>query len=136
MSLVVPQTGLDQILFILASNWDTLNTVHLYQNNLSPVYGTVLGDFLECTFSGYGAQAIGPWPGPLPVGDGVHEIMTAPTLTFTSGTGSSNNVYGYYCLDGSGNLIFAELFPGGPYDMGSASQSLAIQIGFTARSEF
>jgi hypothetical protein len=133
VAVIVPMTGCIVELGILLV---PAYTMHLYKNNYSPIEASVLGDFTEADFSGYGGgQVITGWT--TPVDSGAHRaIAHATTLVWTHGAGATNNdIYGYYVTQGA-DLIWAEAFNGGPVPMSSNGASLSVQPYYTARSEF
>lgn len=89
----------------------------LYTNNYTPAAGDTASNYTEATYNGYVRQTVGPgelctW------NSSVHNATTghadaigSTTLTFApTSTGSSNVIHGYFVLDDSGNLMWAERF--------------------------
>jgi hypothetical protein len=136
MSLSVPLVGNQRLLQVLIAGWGSL-TMHLYQNNVTPSPGTVLGNLTEATFPGYSPQAVSNWAAPAPDGSGVRYMTQATAVTFTfTGTGATNNIYGYYITDASNNLLWAEYFAGAPIVMQNPGQQIQVTPVFTDRSEY
>lgn len=103
-------------------------TVHLFVNNVTYSYSTILSGLTEATFSGYAAVT-------LPVGTpGSISSQTLPIsyggATFTrSTTGASQTAYGYYLLNGSSQLIGGGTFPSpGPYVFTNSGDNLTVDI--------
>jgi len=88
-------------------------TIHLFQNDYTPVPGMVEGDFVEADFTGYATQVVpdAGWAGGS-VTDHVAKVPSLTTLTFTSDPGaSSQTIYGYYAMyEGDSTLVWAERF--------------------------
>jgi hypothetical protein len=89
-----------------------LNTLrlHLFSNNFTPAYPNVLGDFSECTFTGYASQLMTNWSVPavnaLPPNEDTSDVVH--TFTATDGV-TPNTIYGYYVTDAaSAVLMFAQ----------------------------
>lgn len=80
--------------------------LRLYSNNVTPSEISVIGDFTECTFTGYASQSMTPWstsylPGILSA-EGL-----SPPRTFTCTAGGPQNVYGVF-VTVSGALLYAQ----------------------------
>lgn len=90
---------------------DTLTTglaaasVHLFQNNHTPVDGDTVATFTEANFVGYAAAGAPSWGTPSTANPSV--MSTTSGVTFTCSL-SAQSVYGYYALDSGGNLLFAD----------------------------
>jgi len=127
MTLVLQDGGLTRKLEDLRAAWNsTALKMHLYSNNFTPLVTSVVGDFTECTFSGYSSQNIVTW-GAASVASHIGKIQAAP-ITFTRSTsGASQNVYGYYVTDAAGTVLeWAELDPSGPRVLTNAGDSVTI----------
>lgn len=99
-------------------------SLHLFSNDYLATRNSVLGDFVECDFSGYADQAPAWDPA---IQNGVEDVALAPALTFTAGAGiTPQSVYGYFVLDDNGDLGWGETFEGGPTVMASEGQELKI----------
>lgn len=101
-------------------------TAHLWSAgpaNITP--DNVVGDFTECNFVGYAAQALPALAGPnnLPSGAGAGE---EGTVTFTAGVVVAlQNALGYWIDDGGGHIYAAERFPG-PVPFANAGDFLTL----------
>lgn len=128
--------GLLSCLSNLRVNW--LNTLSwgLYQNDLTPEDATILAEIDPCNFSGYAGLLLSTgWTAP--VIDGVRAKSIATALTWThNGGGIDNWVFGFYVLDGLGDLILAQRFSDAPRLMEYTGVSLFVTPTFTLRSEF
>lgn len=110
-------------------------TIKLFQNNYIPVAGTVIGDLTEATFSGYAAQAL--------AGGAVSGMLDASgravaqwnAVTFTKAGATGNTIYGYYVIDGSGNLLWAERFDSS-IAMNTDGAFIQLTPKFTGMSQF
>lgn len=111
-------------------------TVFLYQNDLVPTRAMVIGDFVECDFTGYASvTSVAVFQGPFSGG------LTGPYLQgalsyFTAGAPftTPNAVYGYYVTDALGDLVMAERFDA-VVNMTVAAQNISIAptIGFVSQ---
>lgn len=101
-------------------------TLHLFSNNITFTSATVIGSLTECTFPGYAAVAVsGATPGSITT-DTIPIVTTAAIFTRTS-TGSSQNAYGCYLTNGSGQLVAGCTFAApGPYAFANAGDTLSV----------
>jgi hypothetical protein len=111
--------------------------IKLYKNDLTPHPATVVGDFVECDFSGYTAYTVVAWGATFLNSDGKAE-GDAPSHMFARAAGAtSNDVFGYYCTTAAGALLFAERFTGAPIPMNTpVSDAIVLLSRFTFGSEF
>lgn len=105
-----------------------LNTfvLRLYVNNHTPSVGDVTGDYTEPSGSWYSPITMNTWGTPYinPSDQGqVDEIIRIWTV---AGSPVSEQVYGYFVTDGSGNLLWAELNPAGPQPMNLVGQTYSV----------
>jgi hypothetical protein len=82
----------------------------LYQNDLHPAHDTPLGSLTEADFTDYARKAI-TWGSVYETPNSSYGLPDGllqwqPTHTVTT----SNLIYGWYCVDGSGNYLGAERF--------------------------
>lgn len=91
----------------------TSYTLHLFKNNYTPVPGESLGSYTEADFTGYAAATIDKtaW-GSSSVSAHIASITNSVLSTFTAGSGmvGTQDIYGYYVLDGSSALAWGERF--------------------------
>jgi len=108
MTLVVPDEG-EQALLERMLNTSSGNTVlRLYTNSLTPVEGTVVGDFTEATAAGYAAKTLAEGSWTVAVAGGISDATFAQqTFTFTA----AETVEGYFITDvGATEVLWAEKF--------------------------
>ncbi len=126
--LFISETGVDSILNILIGIWNGTNvSLHLFQNAATPSFNSVIGDFVESNFPGYAPVDIAAWIlGPVITNVGYMQTVTPCVFTVSSGAGPPQLAYGYYVLDDSGNLLWAELDPNGPTSMSSSGNQVQV----------
>jgi len=111
-------------------NYDGSGTnlvMHLFSNNYTPVDGSTLGSFTECTFLGYAAQTL--------IGASWTFAADAPTcashstVTFSSTADQAlSYIYGFYLTRGStGSLVYAERATDAPYAIVGATDYATFQ---------
>lgn len=107
--------------------------LHLFQNNWTFDRNTVLTDLVECDFDGYASQDP-VWTASFQ--NGVEDVATSPSLTFTAGAGLAGpqTVYGYYFLDEDGDLSWGETFAGGPVTIAVIGQTLVVYPQLKAKN--
>lgn len=138
MSLKIPDVGLPKLLDLKTGKvtGPPTYTCKLFQNNYTPVAGSVAGDFTECTFSGYGAgQTITGWASAAVTGSIASAAAAALTWTHNGG-GTSNNIYGMYVVDAGGVLIWAERDPAAPFAISANGQTYTVTPQLTDESKF
>lgn len=95
------------------SNRDTW-VLGLYINNVVIDEDTVFGDLTEASFGGYARQATGAWGAAYnPAGTQYGESDEALHNFTCTGAPLTQVVFGYFLLDGAGNLVGGELNPAG-----------------------
>jgi hypothetical protein len=139
MSLVVVDEGKIILLQDLLAGLGTDADVHLYQNDYTPVHGSNLSNFTECTFDGYVFKTADPWTvsGTLDVAN--RAWAQAQTMLWSLGVApaTGNQVYGYYVtLPDEVTVIWAERFDGAPFPMTEAGDFVGFKPIMTLRSEF
>lgn len=132
MTLVLPNVGETFLLNLMTNNASTQNlTLRLYSNNYTPVEASTYASFTEATFTGYSAEALtaGSWT--ITAAD--PSTAAYPQVTFTSSAGSQNqDIYGYYVTRATGpEVVFAELFTDGPYNIANNGDAIKITLNFT-----
>ena len=139
MSLVVPDDGelllLQYLVNISRDNTDH-PVLHLYTNDIDPEDGShgASGEdfdatnFTEATESGYAAITLTGtnWTTEQTVSVSKAVYNSGVTFTFTQ----SVDLYGYYVTDTSGDILWAERFPGAPVSF-SGGGDAAIQPQIT-----
>lgn len=132
MTLVLPNVGETFLLNLMTNNASTQNlTLRLYSNNYTPVEASTNASFTEATFTGYSAASLtaGSWT--ITAAD--PSTAAYPQVTFTSSAGSQNqNIYGYYVTRATGpEVVFAELFTDGPYNIANNGDAIKVTLNFT-----
>lgn len=83
-------------------------TLKLYSNDHVPVAGDTAANYTEVSGGGYAAKSLlsGTWV--MTAGSPAQALYPIEDFVFTGTIGGSGNVYGYFVVDGSGNLWWAE----------------------------
>lgn len=112
MDLVFPNQGLEeQLQRILNSNV----VYRLFTNNVTPSRASVLSDFTEASWSGYGAITRTWTDYTLHGVSGDAGYAIAAPIAFSNSSGSDQTAYGYYVTDSGNSLVMAAaLFDGAP----------------------
>ena len=138
MSLIVPLAALPKHLDYLVGAWQTPVTLKLFQNDLTPDADTVLGDFVEADFTGYtskNASALGfSAAAVVPP----RALVSSGPFTWTVGNPviTGNYVFGYYVIDGFGDLLWCERPASGPAPMNLPALQLVMYLQFSDQSLF
>lgn len=98
--------------------------VHLYSNDVTITNATVIGDFTECSGSGYGYVVYGSMTTPAFV-SGVASSTVDPAVF--SGPNDGSDIYGCFITDPSGDMILCGRFDSAPLTM-TGSQQLQIDM--------
>ena len=125
MSLLVGDAS-EGIMLNYILNRDTPEdlVIKLYGNNYTPIEGDLVGNYTEISGGGYSSVTFTPANWAIVSGDPT--VATYPRITWTF-TGPAGNVYGYYIVRATGGeLMWAERFSNGPYNM----QNPGDEIGF------
>lgn len=136
MSIVVVNLGLVAQVTALRDACRSALRIGLFQNDWVPARSSTVAEVVPCTFSGYdGLRTIADWGTPTLIGDRV--VMAAAVETWVHDGGTNSNwVIGYYVVDLSGTLQWAERRPGGSVPMYGAGQEVAVIPQFSLRSQF
>ncbi len=131
MAIVVPSA-----FEVLVLDWILKNenlSLRLYSNNYIPVEGSTLASFTEVTGGGYAAKTLAAGGWTTTAGDPSFGTYAQQTFTFTGATGGPGTIYGYYIVDTSNVVRWAERFPGSvvPYTP-VANSSIRITPRFEA----
>lgn len=126
MTLLAPDTG-DQLFLKYALNNTAASNpkLHLYTNNYTPAKGDTTGSYTECsTATGYAAVTL---PGTSWTVSTTSHVTTASYAAQTFTLTASATIYGYYITDNSSsNVLWAELFSGGPFNIPSGGGSVTV----------
>jgi hypothetical protein len=102
MNAVYPNEGLlliqDQMLL------DDM-IVHLYVNDITPVFGTVLANLTEATWTGYNPVTINFASWVVKVLSSNRASALGNVVTFTNGSGSTVQAYGYFLTNAAGTKL-------------------------------
>jgi hypothetical protein len=106
-------------------------TLKLYKTNVTPTQSSTSGSFTVADFTGYSNKTLsrGSWGSPSTVSHATSSVYADQTWT---NSGSSQTIYGYFVVDGSSNLLWAELFDS-PRVLGT-SESLTVTPAITLNS--
>jgi hypothetical protein len=126
MTLVVPDEGERRLLSYIVNKSSPTNLVlHLYVNNVSLGAETFTGaSFTEASASGYAAVTLTGSNWTVGTTTGVSSATYNSSITFTFSVGQS--VYGYYVTDTSGNILWAEEFPGAPFALPGGGGEISV----------
>jgi len=125
MALNVPTVGETVLLqYILNKATPTNLVLHLYENDATINDSLVIGDLTELVSGGYASVNLDPadWTitSPGNVATGTHEEVVF-TLT------DEVDVYGYYITSTTSSvLLWAERFPGAPFQTASGGGTIAV----------
>jgi hypothetical protein len=89
-----------------AGPWDGA-LAGLFVNNVTPSPNAVTGDFIEPAWTGY-AQLPITWNTPYGSASGSGEVV-GNSVFFLSGSDASETVYGYFIVNATGDLLWAQL---------------------------
>lgn len=111
-------------------------TLHLFQNNYTPVKGSVLANFTEANFGGYtGGVALAGWTAPA-LSAGRMVSQANPITQTCDGTGAANTIYGYYVKDAANVVQWAERNPVGGTVISVVGQQFVVLPKYSQVSEF
>ena len=138
MSLKVVKDELIKTLDAATSGFAGNYKIGLFKNNFTPGNTSVIGDVTPADFSGYstvGLHTFSSWASA--TWNSPRAEATHADVTWThNGGGTSNDIYGYYVVDGSGNLAWAERYASAPVTLSGSGQSFTVSPKYTRRSEF
>jgi hypothetical protein len=135
MSLKIVDVGITKMLDKLLGAYGNTLQLCLYQNNYTPAAGDTLANYTEATFAGYTRQAISNWI-PSTLAASVATSNADQKQFQRSATGTAQTIYGYFVLDGTGNLLFAERDPAAPITLTAQGDTYLITPKFTYQSLF
>lgn len=103
------KTHLVALMLKTALSVDEPFSLHLFQNVITLTDSTVVGDLVEASFTNYSSKTLNraSWSNPTIVSN-VAKI-SYPQQSWTCGV-TGETVRGAYILDGSGNLVWVDLF--------------------------
>lgn len=125
MALLVPDVGEVEMLKRILNFSATGDVrIHLYSNNYTPVEGSTVANFTECSAAGYASQLLTGASWSIATSSGTSEAAYAErTFTFTA----TQVVYGYYVTNSANTIVlWAELFTGGPFNIPAGGGSVKV----------
>lgn len=132
MALLVPNGGEVIALSLLVNKIAAAENVvlRLFTNNKTPAEADVVGDYTEAAGNGYAAITLTGANWTVTGGAPTSAAYAQQTFTFS---GALGNVYGYYMTRaGSGDLVYAERFTDGPYNIVNNGDQIKITPQITA----
>ena len=127
MALVVPDLGEIRLLNYIVNKVSPTNLVlHLYANSLTLSTETFsTGSFTEATATGYSSVTLtGAGWNASTVG-GISSALYDNGITFSFSVGQ--DIQGYYVTDTSINILWAEEFPGAPFQLPVGGGDIAVR---------
>lgn len=125
MALLVPDIGEVEMLSRILNKVATGDVkLHLYKNDYTPVEGSALANFTECTAAGYAVKTLTGANWTIATASGISEASYAEqTFNFTA----TEVVYGYYITDsGTTKVLYAERFTSAPFNIPSGGGSVKV----------
>jgi len=103
-------------------------TLRLFSNNATVSDTTSAADLTEVTSgNGYSAIAL---TGSSWTANATGTNLSYPSQTWTF-TGPKGNIYGYYVTNSAGTVLWAEVFPSGPYNVQNNGDLITVDITLT-----
>ena len=135
MSAIFTDTAALALLQALTSNDFTLK---LFTNDITPSDTDTAGMYTEALGGGYAAKTLvgGSWSASI-VDNIAQTTYVMQIFTFTSALDNGNSIYGYYLVDGSGNLVSARRLvapytPAEAGDMFATTPTIRLSAGTVA----
>jgi hypothetical protein len=127
MALIVPEEGEMRLLDYIVNKTSATDVVlHLYTNSVSLGTKTFnTSSFTEATATGYAAETLtgSNWLATSSAGVGTSLYNAGITFGFSIG----QNIQGYYVTDLSNNILWAEEFPGAPFQLPTGGGDVAVR---------
>lgn len=131
MPLIVPNSAETFILrYVTNSAVPEDLDIRLFTNDFVPTEADVVGNYIEASLGGYALIQLNStlWV----VTPGEPSIAEHPQVTWTF-TGAVGNVYGYYVTRRTtGDLVWAERFTNGPYNVQNNNDQIRVTPRLTA----
>jgi len=108
----------------------------LFKNNVTPTEDTVIGDLTKADFSGYAGEIPFTHWNAAAFSTPRSEADASDVVWTHNGGGTSNDIYGYYVVDETGALAWAERNAAAPITISANGQTYTVKPKFTRRSEF
>ena len=131
MTLKIPNQGEDRLLGIALGKYsqETNLVLRLFSSNTTPGETDTTATYTEVSGNGYSAVNLtaASWT----ITEGAPTEAAYPQVTFTF-TGAAGNVYGYYVTGSSSpELLWAERFTDGPYNITTSGDQIKITAKIT-----
>ena len=125
--MVVPDEGERRLLEYIVNKTAPTNLVlHLYINSVSLSGETfTASSFTEANASGYASETLVGSNWTVATDGGVTTAVYNTTITFMFDVGQS--VYGYYVTNTSGGILWAEEFPGAPFNLPAGGGEISVR---------
>ena len=108
--------------------------LRLYKNDYTPTLAVVIGNVVECDYSGYAeVNTAGDWEAVQKDQDGKWSSMSANYIFSHSGGGVDNTVYGWYLVSGT-SLLLIQRFDT-PIQMENGSLPFSLQLDREAEDQ-
>ncbi len=127
MALVVPDSGERRLLeYIVNKTSPTDLVLHLYTNSVNLSSETFTsGNFTEATASGYSSVVLTGAGWAAATSSGISSALYDNGITFSFSVGQ--DIMGYYVTDVSNNILWAEEFPGAPFQLPVGGGDIAVR---------
>jgi hypothetical protein len=134
MALVVPNSAEGFILgYIVGTDTPEALTIRLFGNDYTPTEIDTVAAYTEVTGGGYAGISLSSLNWTITDGDPSLAEHTQVSWTFDATAASVGNVYGYYVTrDTSSDLVWAERFTNGPYNIQTENDQIRITPRLTA----
>ena len=117
---------LTSIIAAIYKNFAAATDVRLFNNNFVPGRGSVFGDFVEPSFTGYTPFVVTSWASGIdPVSDESYVYPGLAPVSFTITSLPGDTIYGVFGTDGSSHLLFFERFDT-PVILSAVSQQIIV----------
>lgn len=130
--------GMLRSLSTLIANWlaSPILRAGLYENDITPSRALTISSVVPATFAGYvGLRSLGGWKPPTIDGDWA--VTRASPVEWTYNGGSpAGRVYGYYVVDGDGELVWLEPRAEGPLWLVNAGAICSVHAAINLGSLF
>src|ERR1700730_8988407 len=80
--------------------------VHLFNNNYTPIPGSVIGNYTDAVFSGYAPQTLTPVGPTYLVSTGIAVQNFVPCVFLQSGGIVTDNIHGYFVTDSTNTILW------------------------------
>lgn len=111
MTLIVPNVGEVKALELYLKSENLF--LRLYSNNVTPGESDTIATYTQVSGGGYAQKTLTAASWTVSSGNPSSGLYAAQDFEFTGATDAPGTVYGYYVVDGSNILRWAERFPEG-----------------------